>query len=260
MVVLKSSSGSVPLSLLRLALSSLSMEQLPRPEGILPLMGICPIKLLLLALRAIKFRIPFHVVDVNCPVNMLLEMLSTCRGWGRWVEDCRSCRSPLSWLKLTSRLTMLLDNTNSSGRPPESELPVRLPRDGVMRPSRPLDGSETSMTVLFPLQVTPSHLQQSVTCPCHDFARPESCESPARNWRRDVFSCSVQELAGVAKELSSTRTTARTCTSNLLLYFMYEKWSDRRLPIESSMEARCSSCVSYLGRLAEYQRCNVERT
>jgi hypothetical protein len=43
--------------------------------------GICPAKLLLLALSATRFSIAVHAVDVNCPVNMLLEMLSTCRGW-----------------------------------------------------------------------------------------------------------------------------------------------------------------------------------
>ena len=43
--------------------------------------GICPVKLLLLALSAIRFSTPFNVADVNCPVNKLLEMLSTCRGW-----------------------------------------------------------------------------------------------------------------------------------------------------------------------------------
>jgi hypothetical protein len=56
-------------------------------------------------------------------------------------------------------------------------------------------------------------------------ARPESFESPARNWRRDFFSCSVQELVGVAREISSTRAMARTGMGNLLLYFLYEKWS-----------------------------------
>ncbi|WVZ77874.1 hypothetical protein U9M48_025677 [Paspalum notatum var. saurae] len=183
-----------------------------------------PIKvvvLLLLALSAIRFCISFHVVDVNYPVNKLLEMLSTCRGHWTEVEDDSSCRSPLSRLKLTSRTTMLLEDTNSSGRPPYNELPVRLPRDGAMRPSRPLDGRETSMTV------TPSHLQQPVPSSCHDLPRLESCESPARNWRRDAFSCSVQELAGMANETSSTRAMARIGTGNLLLlYFMYEKWCD----------------------------------
>ncbi|KAG2656064.1 hypothetical protein PVAP13_1KG052377 [Panicum virgatum] len=83
--------------------------------------GICPVKLLLLALSATRFSIAFHVIDVNCPVNMLLEMLSTCRGWPG-VEDGSSCSSPLSWLKLTSRAIMLLDDNNSSGRSPDREL------------------------------------------------------------------------------------------------------------------------------------------
>ncbi|WVZ77867.1 hypothetical protein U9M48_025674 [Paspalum notatum var. saurae] len=179
-LALKSSLGRVPLRLLWPALSTLSMEQLPSPEGTLP-----PIKLLLLALREIKFCIPFHVVDVNCPVNKLLEMLSTCRGHWTEVEDDSSCRSPLSWLKLTSRTTMLLEDTNSCGRPPYSELCCK--------------------------PVTPSHLQQSVPSSCHDLARLESCESPARNSRRDVFSCPVQELAGMANnEARSTRETGRT--------------------------------------------------
>jgi len=103
------------------------------------------VKLLLLALSAIKFCIPFHVVDVNSPVNKLLEMLSTCREYP-WVEDGSSCKSPLSWLKLMSRTMMLLDDTNPRGRPPDSELwdkfrccrPVRFPRDCEIRPSRPL--------------------------------------------------------------------------------------------------------------------------
>jgi hypothetical protein len=82
---------------------------------------ICPVKLLLLAFSAIRFCIPFHFVDVYCPVNKLLEMLSTCRGWPG-VEDGRSCRSPVRWLKLTSRTMMLLDDINPSGRPPDREL------------------------------------------------------------------------------------------------------------------------------------------
>jgi hypothetical protein len=35
----------------------------------------------------------------------------------------------------------------------------------------------------------------------------------------------VQELVGVAREISSTRAMARTGMGNLLLYFLYEKWS-----------------------------------
>ncbi|KAJ1277939.1 hypothetical protein BS78_04G040900 [Paspalum vaginatum] len=58
----------------------------------------------------------------------------------------------------------------------------------------------------------PSHLQQSVPS-CHSLARPVSCESPARNWSREVFSSSVQELAGVAKEISSRTARPRKCVA-----------------------------------------------
>uniref|UniRef100_A0A0E0NA39 Uncharacterized protein n=1 Tax=Oryza rufipogon TaxID=4529 RepID=A0A0E0NA39_ORYRU len=40
-------------------------------------LGICPIKLLLLALRATRLFITLHVVVGNFPVNKLLEMFST---------------------------------------------------------------------------------------------------------------------------------------------------------------------------------------
>lgn len=126
---------------------------------------------------------------------------------------------------------MLLDDTNPGGKPPDNELhdklrcsrPVRLPRDGEMRPSSPLEASETLVTVLFLLQAIPSHLQQSVP-PCHDLARPASWESPERNWRREVFSGSVQELEGDANEISSTIATLRRGKGNLLLLFLCEKW------------------------------------
>jgi hypothetical protein len=42
--------------------------------------GICPVKLLLLALRATRFFMASHIVDGNCPVNKLLEIFSTWRG------------------------------------------------------------------------------------------------------------------------------------------------------------------------------------
>jgi len=206
------------------------MEQLPIPEGMLPLnllelrssiikngellhkfIGIFPIKLLLLALSVIRFSIAFHVVDGNRPSSKLLEMFSTCRGWAG-VEDGSSLRPLVRLLKLTSRTRMLLDCTNSSGKPPDRELPdrlsrskpVRLPRNGDMDPSRPRDASETSMTILLGLQVIPSHLQQSISLR-HDAVRPPSRESPARSWRREFFSCSVQDLAGEAKETIRTR-------------------------------------------------------
>ena len=106
---------------------------------------------------------------------------------------------------------MLLDDTNSSGKPPDSELcdrlrrnrPMRLPRNGEMGPSRPREANETSVTFLSWLQVIPSHVQQSVSCR-HDVVRPPSGESPARSWRRELFSCSVQELVGEAKKTSRT--------------------------------------------------------
>lgn len=99
-----------------------------------------------------------------------------------------------------------------------------MPIDGEMCPSRSLDAKETSVTAPFPLQVMPSHAQQSVSFR-HDTARPPSCESLARNWRREPFSCPVQELVGEAKEISTTRAKPREGMGNLLLYFMYGKWS-----------------------------------
>ncbi|KAM3240134.1 hypothetical protein ACQJBY_053678 [Aegilops geniculata] len=132
-------------------------------------------------------------------------MLSTCRGRTA-VEDVSSPRPPVRRLKLTSRTRMLLDDTNSSGKPPDSEFRdrlrrkslVRLPRNGEMGPSRPREASETSVTFLSWLQVIPSHVQQSVSC-CHDAVRPLFRDSPVRSWRRELFSCSVQELVGGTK-------------------------------------------------------------
>jgi hypothetical protein len=94
----------------------------------------------LLALSATRLFITSHVVEGNLPAKKLLEMLSTCRGLR--VEDCSSRKPPLSWLKLTSRIVMLLEYTSSCGKPPDSMLldkfnrrrPVRLPRDGEMCP------------------------------------------------------------------------------------------------------------------------------
>ena len=108
------------------------------------IVGICPVKLLVLALSTTRLFITSHVVDGNLPVKKLLEMLSTCRG-RPGVEDGSSLRPPVRLLKLTSRTRMLLDCTNSSGKPPDSELPdrlslsnpVRLPRNGEMDPSSP---------------------------------------------------------------------------------------------------------------------------
>ncbi|KAK3156040.1 hypothetical protein QOZ80_2AG0102010 [Eleusine coracana subsp. coracana] len=124
-------------------------------------------------------------------------------------------RTLLRWLKLTSSTMMLLEASSSDGRSPENELYdrlrccrlVRLPRDGERRPSRPLNAREISVTAPLPLppQVMPSHLQQFEPLR-QDAARPLSCESPARNWRREPFSCSVHELAGEAKERSNRGT------------------------------------------------------
>ncbi|KAF7083631.1 hypothetical protein CFC21_087397 [Triticum aestivum] len=144
-------------------------------------------------------------------------MFSTCRG-SAGVEGGSSLRSPVRWLKLTSRTTMLLDDTNSSGKPPDSELRdrlrwrrlVRLPRDGEMDPSRPREASETSVTApLGPPQVIPSHEQQSLSLR-HVAARPPSRESPARSRRRELLSCAVQELDGEAKETSSSKSAKPT--------------------------------------------------
>uniref|UniRef100_A0A0D9YMF3 Uncharacterized protein n=1 Tax=Oryza glumipatula TaxID=40148 RepID=A0A0D9YMF3_9ORYZ len=119
---------------------------------------------------------------------------------------------------------MLLDDTNSSGKPPDSELwdklrrikPIRLPREGEMIPSSPLEARNTSLTVLFGLQVIPSHAQQSVPF-FHDMPRPPSFESQARNWIRELLSFSVQELVREAKKSSSARARPKEVMGNLLL-------------------------------------------
>lgn len=171
--------------------------------------GIWPVKLLLLALSTTRPFIASHEVDGNRPVNKLLEMFSTCIGWR--VEDGRPCRSPWSRLKLMSRTMMLLENSNSSGRPPDSKLwdrlrrsrLVRLPRDGEMCPSRFLRARKTSVTVFSELQLIPSHLQQSVAFP-HELLRPSSWESSETNWSKELFSCSWHGMAREAKKRSAT--------------------------------------------------------
>uniref|UniRef100_A0A0E0JVP4 Uncharacterized protein n=1 Tax=Oryza punctata TaxID=4537 RepID=A0A0E0JVP4_ORYPU len=173
--------------------------------------GICPVNLLLLTLRATRFFITSHMEDGNCPVNKLLEMLSTCSGL-IGVEDGNSLRPPFRLLKLTSTTMILLEDTNSCGRAPDSMLwerlsrsnPLRLPRDGEMCPWRLLEARETSVTVISWLQVIPSHLQQSVPS-CHDAVRPPSWVSSLTNLRRELLSCSVHELVREAKLSSSTR-------------------------------------------------------
>uniref|UniRef100_A0A0E0E5P4 Uncharacterized protein n=1 Tax=Oryza meridionalis TaxID=40149 RepID=A0A0E0E5P4_9ORYZ len=128
--------------------------------------GICPVKLLLLAFRATR------------------------------------------WLKLTSRTAMLLNNNESIGRPPERELwerlrcnnLARLLRDGEMLPARPLEGSEISLTVFSPLQLVPSHEQQSVPS-AQDMLRPPLCSGESCATKpRELCSCSVKELVGEAKK------------------------------------------------------------
>ena len=124
-----------------LKLSSSTAKDGALTQGVV---GICPVKLLVLALSETRLFITSHIVDGNLPVNKLLEMFSTCRGRGG-VEDGSSLRPPVRRLKLTSITRMLLDDTNFNGKPPDSELrdrlrckrPVRLPRNGEMNPSRP---------------------------------------------------------------------------------------------------------------------------
>jgi len=90
----------------------------------------------------------------------------------------------------------------------------------------------------------PSHLQQSVPF-FHDVVRLPSCESPARNWRRELLSCSVQELAGEAKKRSRTIAKAREIVGNLLLYLFGEDWSGSMLsrPQDMNIGERGISCA-----------------
>ncbi|TVU33425.1 hypothetical protein EJB05_25242, partial [Eragrostis curvula] len=134
-------------------------------------------------------------------------------------------KTPSRRLKLTSRTMMLLENISSDGRPPDNELYdrlrcimlVRLAREDEMCPSSLLDAKETPVTPPLPLQVMPSHAQQFV-CFCHDKARPPSCESPERNWKRKLFSCSVHEVAREIKEKSFRRRAQRNgAMANLLV-------------------------------------------
>lgn len=106
----------MPLNLLKQSSSTVKDDELLQKS-----VGIDPVKLLLLALSATRFSVVFHKVDGNSPANKLLEMFSTCRGRAGF-EDDSLLSVPLSWLKLTSRIVMLLDDTNSSGRPPDSRL------------------------------------------------------------------------------------------------------------------------------------------
>uniref|UniRef100_A0A0E0CFU2 Uncharacterized protein n=1 Tax=Oryza meridionalis TaxID=40149 RepID=A0A0E0CFU2_9ORYZ len=81
---------------------------------------------------------------------------------------------------------MLPEDISSAGRPPDRELYDRLRRDKL---------------------VMPSHTQQFVPF-CHDMAMPPSCDSSARNWRRELFSCSMQAMAEVATMRSSSNNAA----------------------------------------------------
>uniref|UniRef100_A0A0D3F0W8 Protein kinase domain-containing protein n=1 Tax=Oryza barthii TaxID=65489 RepID=A0A0D3F0W8_9ORYZ len=133
----------------------------------------------------------------------------------RWRIAAEGGRSPLRRLKLTSRTTMLPEDISSAGKPPDRELYDRLrrdklvssPSDGAICPSRPLEVRRTSMTAPSSLQVMPSHTQQFVPF-CHDMAMPPSCDSSARNRRRELFSCSTQAMAEVATMRSSSNNAA----------------------------------------------------
>ncbi|TVU08634.1 hypothetical protein EJB05_42045, partial [Eragrostis curvula] len=126
-------------------------------------------------------------------------------------------------------MMMLLDNTNSIGRLPSSELwdklrcnnPVRLLRDGEMLPLRPLAGSKTSVTTPLLLQVIPCHWQQFVMFN-HDMRRPPSpsCKSPSRKSMRELLSCSVHELVREAQESRRTKARTKNCTGGLVLVLL----------------------------------------
>jgi hypothetical protein len=105
--------------------------------------GTNPWKLLLLALSTTRLLLVFsHTAYGNSPVNKLLEMFNTCSGMLLVTEELFSCgcRTLLSWLKLTSSTTMLLEARSSDGRLPVKELYDRLrlwrllrsPRDDEM--------------------------------------------------------------------------------------------------------------------------------
>uniref|UniRef100_A0A0E0G1F2 Uncharacterized protein n=1 Tax=Oryza nivara TaxID=4536 RepID=A0A0E0G1F2_ORYNI len=173
--------------------------------------GMCPLKLLLLALIATRLLIFSHVVEGNAPVNRLLEIFSTWRGRSG-DDEFSSCNSPSRRLKLTSRTTMLL-NISSDGSSLESKLYDRLSRDKLLKLT-----SRTTMLLMIPSQV-----QQSVLF-CHDAARPPSCDSLVRNWRRERLSLSVHEPTGEMKVNSSnTRTGPKKFMQNLLVLLLHEK-------------------------------------
>lgn len=178
--------------------------------------GICPVKLLLLAFRATRFFIISILLMEIVLWKKLLEIFITCSGRERLgFDDCSSWSGPSRWLKLTSRTAMLLNNNESIGRPPERELwerlrcnnLARLLRDGEMLPARPLEGSEISLTVFSPLQLIPSHEQQSVPN-AHDMLRLPLCSGESCATKsRELCSCYMKELVGEAKVSSSNSIT-----------------------------------------------------
>uniref|UniRef100_A0A0D3GK74 Uncharacterized protein n=1 Tax=Oryza barthii TaxID=65489 RepID=A0A0D3GK74_9ORYZ len=96
--------------------------------------------------------------------------------------------------------------------------PVRLPRDGEMRPWRPLEANETSVTVPSLLQLMPSHLQQSMPF-THDVLRLPLWpgKRPSRKPMRELSSCSVQELVGEANESRRITRSRKKATDNLVV-------------------------------------------
>uniref|UniRef100_A0A0E0JVP6 Uncharacterized protein n=1 Tax=Oryza punctata TaxID=4537 RepID=A0A0E0JVP6_ORYPU len=144
----------------------------------------------------------------DAATELVVAEVNNSKGWR---ADAESGRSPLRWLKLISRTTMLPEDISSAGRPPESELYDKLRRDklvssrsdGEIFPSRPLEAREISMTTPSSLQVMPSHAQQFTTF-CHDMAMPLSCDSPARNRRRVLFSCSTHAMVETAMGSSNS--------------------------------------------------------
>ncbi|KAG0515857.1 hypothetical protein BDA96_10G313200 [Sorghum bicolor] len=77
------------------------------------------------------------------------------------------------------------------------------------------------------LQVIPSHLQQSVLLAHETLRLPlPSCESPSRKSMRELFSCSVQELAREAQE-RRTKARPKKGTGNLeVLLLLLGKFTD----------------------------------
>uniref|UniRef100_A0A0E0CFT4 Uncharacterized protein n=1 Tax=Oryza meridionalis TaxID=40149 RepID=A0A0E0CFT4_9ORYZ len=119
--------------------------------------GICPVKLLLLALIATRLLIFSHVVDGNSPV-------------------------------------------------PVEAVEADIKDDDAAR-GHQLLRKATGEQVVGQVEVMPSHAQQSMPFR-HDMAMPLSCDSPARNWRRELFSCSRHAMVELAMESSSNSNAA----------------------------------------------------